>query len=215
MKIFYVYVYFHLNGTPIYVGKGQGNRWLSHLKWSYNKKLDRTIKKYGTLPVVICRNNLTEQEAFETEMALINAIGRENTGTGPLFNLTDGGDGVAGRVVPEEERKIHSRTHKGKINSPEARKKMSLSRRGVPKTPEHRAAISAAHKNKKKPEYLREKFAAGQQARFRNPEERQKFRDYHANMTPEQKAVRSKKISESLKRFYREGRDLSGNSRIE
>ena len=39
---------------------------------------------------------LSEAEAFESEIALIELFGRKDNGTGCLRNLTNGGEGVAG-----------------------------------------------------------------------------------------------------------------------
>jgi len=96
---YYVYVYFRPNGQPCYVGKGKDNRWVEHLRISnhYNKHFANIIKKYGeTLPIVKIRCNLTSREACDVEIALIAAIGRLDLGTGPLVNLTSGGEGLFG-----------------------------------------------------------------------------------------------------------------------
>ena len=93
MKEFYVYVMFKPNGSPCYVGKGSGGRWAIKDR-SYNTHLMRIIKKYGELATVKVRSGLTEEEAFQVEIALISAIGRSPYG--PLANLTDGGEGTSG-----------------------------------------------------------------------------------------------------------------------
>jgi hypothetical protein len=88
----YVYVYFRLDGTPCYVGKGKGHRVFDRKNKHFQAILKASNKR---LPVVIIRSNLTEQEAFDIEVALIATIGREVDG-GPLVNLTLGGEGVSG-----------------------------------------------------------------------------------------------------------------------
>ena len=94
--LFYVYIAFRLDGSPCYVGKGKGKRYLSHLRRSHNPWLRRIVAKAGgAIPIVVIRSGLSEPEAFEIEVALIRAIGRK--GSGPLVNMTDGGEGVAGR----------------------------------------------------------------------------------------------------------------------
>src|ERR1017187_5910233 len=114
-KTFYVYVRFRPNGVPCYIGKGTGSRWSRKPETYNNSYLVRIAKKYGLLPVVIIRNHLSEQEAFEIEKALIKAIGRGNDG--PLANLTDGGEGVSG--LPLEIRKKMGAGKIGKSQSPE------------------------------------------------------------------------------------------------
>lgn len=112
--IFYVYVLFRpWDGSPFYVGKGKGRRWLDHKHGRRNRHLVNIFNKATSLnldiPKVKVRQNLTETEAFEIEKALIAAIGRKKNG-GPLVNGTDGGEGTAGHVVPEDirQRSRHS-----------------------------------------------------------------------------------------------------------
>ena len=73
-NIFYVYVWYK-NNIPVYVGKGKGRR-------AYrNKDVDVEIVRY----------NLTEQQAFDLEKALISEYGRADLNEGSLWNLTNGG----------------------------------------------------------------------------------------------------------------------------
>ena len=70
-----------------------------------NLHLARIIKNAGgSLPKVKVRERLTETEAFETEIALIKAIGRADLGQGPLVNLTDGGEGAKGKSADARAR---------------------------------------------------------------------------------------------------------------
>lgn len=119
MNRFYVYVIFRPNGIPCYVGKGEGWRWSRHATRARNPILFAIYQKAGgDLPIVRVRDGITEAEAFETEIALIAAIGRKPNG--PLVNLTDGGDGAKGlRHTPEFRAQVSAR-FKGKKLSPEA-----------------------------------------------------------------------------------------------
>ena len=108
---FYVYMYRDpLTNQPFYVGKGLNNRAEAHLKDAKNPdnnsrnyyntiKLNkiRKILNRGEEPVVeyLCEN-MTEQDAFEFEIFLINQIGRLVLNEGPLTNLTEGGEGTLG-----------------------------------------------------------------------------------------------------------------------
>lgn len=101
--IFYVYVIFRLDGTPCYVGKGKGHRWRQHAKGSHNRRLKAIYAKAGCdLPVVIIQDGLTSAKACVTEIAFIRAIGRSPSG--PLVNLTEGGEGQLGHSPSEETR---------------------------------------------------------------------------------------------------------------
>ena len=100
---FYVYVIFRPNGAPCYVGKGHGSRWRRHERGSHNLHLRRIYDQYrADLPIVKVREHLYESEAFEAEIALIAALGRQQHG-GCLVNLTDGGEGVRGHIKTPEQ----------------------------------------------------------------------------------------------------------------
>ena len=80
---YYVYEYLREDGTPYYVGKGQGRRW---------------AQKHGVaIPpkerVKFVQENMLEQDAFRLEEELILKYGRKDLGTGILRNLTSGGEG--------------------------------------------------------------------------------------------------------------------------
>jgi len=125
--IFYVYVAFRpWDGSPCYVGKGKGNRWRRHFRTSPNQNLANIIKKAGgTIPTVIIRSHLLEEEAFEIERAFIKAICRKAHG-GPLVNLTDGGDGPSGARHSDEVKRARSRDLKAAWARPGARERGSL-----------------------------------------------------------------------------------------
>jgi hypothetical protein len=110
MRRFYVYV--HLmpeqlkDGSPadpcdprflFYVGKGtfkKGSR--QRLTETYGRSgfWLKTVKKYGGYyPVVMFETN-NQTEAFYWERRFIHGLGRRDLGTGPLVNLTDGGEGT-------------------------------------------------------------------------------------------------------------------------
>jgi hypothetical protein len=97
--MFYVYLHKKPNGQIFYVGKGKGYR--ATQKSNRNAYWKRVVDKYG-YNVTIFKDNMTEQEAFNLEMELIEAIGLEN-----LTNLTVGGDGTSGFThKAETKRKI-------------------------------------------------------------------------------------------------------------
>jgi hypothetical protein len=126
-SVFYVYVAFRpWDGSPCYVGKGKGNRWRRHFRTSPNRNLANIIKKAGgTIPTVVIRRGLFEEEAFEIERAFIKAIGRKAHG-GPLVNLTDGGDGPSGARHSDEVKRARSKDLKAAWGRPGARERGSL-----------------------------------------------------------------------------------------
>jgi len=112
--IYYVYILFDWLGIPRYIGRGQGNRWLHHERYTdrenylKNEFIEQIWIMLEDVPKIKIRENLSIDEANKTEIALIKAIGRLNKGEGPLLNLTNGGDGTPGRIWNECERLIAS-----------------------------------------------------------------------------------------------------------
>lgn len=150
----YVYLYFRLNGVPVYVGQGKGDRWKCHKKPSPKGKnlhlwnLIQSAKALGKpLPVVIFRSNLTVEESIELEALLIEWYGREARG-GPLVNQTDRHGGTPGWKASGEWRD-HRRTKALEMwADPEiratlcAKKKGNQNNKDAPRTQKWCAAIS-------------------------------------------------------------------------
>lgn len=118
MNIFYNYIYldprkpgkysydglnFSLLFEPYYIGKGKGNRYLSHINELSNKRCKRSHKlnrinkiiesgfvdldKY----IILLNEHISEIESLENEKNMIAIIGRRLIGTGPLTNIQPGG----------------------------------------------------------------------------------------------------------------------------
>lgn len=98
---YYVYEYLRGDGTPYYVGKGQGRRWRDTHSVAVPPK-DR---------VRFVAEGLSESDAFALEKTLILKYGRIDLGTGILRNLTSGGEGAT--PGPETRQKL-SDAKKGK-----------------------------------------------------------------------------------------------------
>jgi len=90
-------VYLHrkkTNNEVFYVGMGNERRARSKERSEYWK---RTVSKHGYY-IEIVERGLSIEEAIESEIALIELIGRRDLGLGSLVNLTDGGEGGCGYV---------------------------------------------------------------------------------------------------------------------
>jgi hypothetical protein len=148
---------YHIHGneyqyTPIYIGKGKwsNQRHTDHLKDCRNKIFENKInywKRNDIDPmIIILEKDLTEQEAWNLEINLITSLGRFDLGTGPLLNLTNGGEGASG-IVP---------WNKGKRTqdylTPEGRKNLIKKLKGMKKPENHGKKVSAALKEKPKSE---------------------------------------------------------------
>lgn len=114
------YVYEHLKpntGEVFYIGKGSKNR--AYQTRSRNNHWTNIVNKYG-LEVNIIYNNLTNQEAGQKEIDLIEFYGLDN-----LCNMTQGGDGCVS--LKQESKDKISNSLKGKIQSQESKDKRSAS----------------------------------------------------------------------------------------
>ena len=176
---FYVYAFFRKDdGTPYYIGKGEGQR--------INRSAGRRFKLPPKDQRKILVGGLTEPESFEYEIALISLLGRKDLGTGCLRNLTDGGDGMSGHVFSAEHRAKIGAASKGRTPSPEIRAKISAAQQGRIFSPEHRAKISAANSNPKAE--TRAKMSAANKGRKHSPEARAKISAAARNPSPERRA---------------------------
>jgi hypothetical protein len=158
---FYVYAYLREDLSPYYIGKGTGNR-------AFTKGAGEVKPPKEKSRVVILKDGLCEQTAFNLEKQLISRYGRKDLLTGILHNKTDGGDGPSGRVFSLESRKLMSANRagkglgkqtpehieakaaalRGKKHSPEQVEANAASKRGVKFTKERCANISASLRGK-------------------------------------------------------------------
>jgi hypothetical protein len=125
---FYTYAYLREDRTPYYIGKGRGRR-------VYDKK--HTVFVPPEERILFLKKNLLEEEAYQHEIYMIAILGRKDLGTGILRNKTNGGDGVRGVLVTEEQRRYTSERQLGEKNhfygkkhTPETRRKMSEAQTG-------------------------------------------------------------------------------------
>lgn len=104
---FYTYLYRDIDGTPIYVGKGKGNRAWNHFQASVKTHLGFLLRKRLREGIRIdpeINYHVSEEVALATEVQQILFFGRVDLKTGTLFNLTDGGDGTSGCIWTDERR---------------------------------------------------------------------------------------------------------------
>lgn len=133
---FYTYLWLREDGTPYYVGKGSGRR--AFINSQHNVCCPSPER-------IIIQEFENEQESLEAERLLISCYGRLDIGTGCLRNRTDGGEGTSGYVPPEEKRKRHSQTMRGRKYSTEHRARIAKAVRQFFKdNPKAEAARAAA-----------------------------------------------------------------------
>jgi hypothetical protein len=139
----YVYAYLREDRTPYYIGKGTANR----CKEKHNVGIPPDDR------IEFIKTELSDQEAIQLEIELIAKYGRKDLGTGILRNMTDGGDGVAGRIFTEETRAKISSANKGKPSPMKGKKNPGLSAalKGKKQSPEHIAKLIKIRKGKPNP----------------------------------------------------------------
>ena len=147
---FYTYVYVDPErNIPIYVGKGSGQRSEFHIKkLATNAQLRNritTLKRKGLTPKIEILPAIDESSAFSEEIRLIAIHGRRNLNTGTLYNLTDGGEGAAGRRLSEETK--HKISVANTNPSQESRAKMAAWERTAETRQKIGAKIRIARQN--------------------------------------------------------------------
>lgn len=107
---------------PFYIGKGKGERIKSHFypsslakKNLKNNKLKNIINKGKQVLIEKLLNNLTEEDAYDLEKALINSIGRKDLKNGSLTNLCDGGYGIRNCKIESKWKKVYQYDLNGNI----------------------------------------------------------------------------------------------------
>ena len=153
---------------PFYIGKGKGNRAMSHLNQKMisqgkgnTHKLNKIkkIQKAGQEPIVrVGVQNLTERQALLLEREAIACVGRADLKTGPLTNWSTGGEQSGVRAQ----------------RGPAVRKKMSEAQIKRFKDPKARAACIS---NSKERSDANPKAVAARVAAIRAPECRAKIAD--------------------------------------
>lgn len=174
---------------PFYIGKGHSGRAEYHHKYdiSYSdtyktRKIKKILKETGRDPIIVYkRRKLTDKEALQIEVNLIEIIGRGDKG--PLTNLTDGGEGCVGRTF------YHTENTKRKIGSSNARAYAAKSQKQKVKETKIRALA------------LKRRFS------LMTESERKKFSDKHHriyhSLTSKVKREISKKLSESTSTWWK------------
>lgn len=138
-------------------------RWKEHLNTALSgggSRLHRAMRKHGIENFAIRQiaSALTLQGMNDAEVALIIQNGTRSPAG---YNLTAGGEGNCGWVMPLETRlKIRS-AHKGKTLSAEHRGKLSAAKvdKSLVRTAAHQAKIAEANRGKRRSEETKERMS--------------------------------------------------------
>jgi len=114
---FYIYILYRPDGTPFYVGKGKGRRVFFHeaeaLGTGRSHKLNvirSIVRDGGVVGYDIPAFYEDESECHRRETEEILRFGRHDLRTGPLTNLTSGGEGTSG-LSEETRQRIDAELH--------------------------------------------------------------------------------------------------------
>ena len=139
MSRFYTYCYLNENNIPYYIGKGTGRR-------AYHVHDNVSVPPKDR--ILILKNNLEEDEAFDHEMYMIFLFGKKSEG-GILENINDGG---RYNTPPSWIGKKHTEESKKKISKSVSGEKHPFY--GKPLTEEHKNKIKET--KRKNPQYFSE-----------------------------------------------------------
>lgn len=147
------YLYRHIRldkNEPFYIGIGsdeEGFYTRAYDKISRSSVWKRVINK-TEYEVEIMLDNLTWEEVKFKEVEFIKLYGRKNLGLGPLYNLTDGGEGAKGAICSIETREKRRINATGRKQSVETVEKVRLSHLGSKRSAQAKLNISKSKQNK-------------------------------------------------------------------
>lgn len=139
-----------VDNEVFYIGMSNSDGRISNSTHRRNPLRNNIVSKHGFYSEIIAKD-LSQEEAFELEIFLIELYGRRDLGTGTLCNMTSGGEGSLG------VKRNHSK---------ETRLKMSISSKGIGKSENHIKNMKIPKKDKKiiniitKEEFERVEYAA-------------------------------------------------------
>lgn len=214
----FIYEDLKFDYEPFYVGKGKNKRYKDHFLLRNNienhfyHKLNKMINEGFQPDVIIIMDNLNENDAFLYEMNTIKKIGRKNVNTGPLTNLTEGGEGSSGRVCEEKTKLKISLSNTGKRNGMYHKvhpmRGKSFDEFFGDKSKDIKIKISKNAnpfwKNKKLPDDMKQKISDTLKLRFQDKEKHSRFGKKLSNKSKQ-------KISDSLVDFYKKNPKIVSN----
>lgn len=146
---FYVYEHWRSDEDRcFYVGKGRGKRaWQMSKRNEYHRRSVSKLRSDGCeVSVVLLACGLTEADAFALEVERIAYWRAVNC---DLTNLTAGGEGLSGFVMPDKVKLKISAKHKGKILSEEHRAKLSAGQKARFARPDEYAKVCQRNAGRK------------------------------------------------------------------
>jgi hypothetical protein len=188
---YYVYELRHPETNSVYyVGKGNSrrSRHNDHVNEAYrlinwrkeqnniHAGKTRKIIEQGLNPLFVkVFETVNKTDAFEKEIELIARYGRINMKTGPLANLTEGGECATGWKHTDEAKAKISKAHTGRILSEKQKQNLSKIHTGMKHTNEAKRKISEFNIGRKHSIETRKKMSNSRKNRITSEETRKKM----------------------------------------
>lgn len=193
----FIYIWRDQNGTPFYVGLTKTMRRTnprngSNRNWLTTQKLD-AIGRDNVIVEIRFVDSIVAGQALERN--LIEEFGRIQTGSGPLTNLTSGGEGMA---VPSEEHREKLRIAMSRLDHPARSEEAREKQRKRMQDPDVKALFTGNANPAKRPE-VRAKI----KAKWADPEYREsrvkERTGSHPNFSPELRLEMSERLKANPK----------------
>lgn len=174
------YVYKHIRKDTneiFYIGIGVNiNR--KDSKYSRNKHWHSIVKKTSYYSEII-EGDLTWELACEREIFWIKFYGRADLNEGTLVNKTNGGEGVVGNIMSEEQKEKLRNLKRGTKTSDETKEKLRIKQQGRKYTDEDKKKISESLKGKPKSDEHKKNISKGGKGIKRTEEFKQNLRNIY------------------------------------
>jgi hypothetical protein len=206
------------------------------LKKDTNKLKVNLIKKIKSLkltPIIKkIKTNLSENEAYEFEIKIINLIGKRIDNYGPLTNIKNGGDGFNSEFIKNSW--LNEETREKRINglkewwsnlSDEQKNEYSNNKKGV-KNPFFNKSHSIEYKNKRSEKYKSDgnpmygkrgelsPLFGKKQSDETNKKKSESMKKYYSNLDEETLKKHNEKISNSCKNNIKLCGENNGNNKL-
>jgi hypothetical protein len=176
------YIYKHIRkdtNKVFYVGIGK-NKNRKNSKYSRNEHWHSITKKTNFYSEII-EDNLTWDLACEREIFWIKFYGRADLNEGNLVNKTNGGEGVVGRIMSEEQKEKLRNIRKGKKTSDETKEKLRIKQQGRKYNEESKKKMSESSKGKPKSDNHKKNISKGGKGIKRTEEFKENLRNLYKN----------------------------------